>query len=89
MTTMPTRTTSGTQLGRDAGLAEVIEAVNELSAAVAGRLSVSPSDPLDAPYPSASIVYSDDEYDALAARLDAPSAPNERLRRTLSERPGR
>lgn len=86
-----TRPTPGVQLKRDAKLPEIIEAVNELSATLAERLAVSPSRPLDAPHPSASIVYSDEEYDALTKRLDAPPAPTERLRRTMSGRatPGR
>jgi hypothetical protein len=50
------------------------------------RERVSPSDPLDAPDPSASIVYTEEEYDALADRLEARAAPNERLRQTLSSR---
>lgn len=62
----------------------MIGAVNELSDALANRLAVTPSDPLDAPHPSASIVYDDDEYDALSARLEAESAPDERLRRTMA-----
>ncbi len=82
-----TRPATGVQLRRDAGLPEVIEAVNELSTTLARRLALSPSDPLDAPNPSASIVYSDEEYDALAERLEAAPAANERLRRTLSGRP--
>jgi hypothetical protein len=82
-----TRPTSSVALGSDAGLAEVIDAVNKLSATLAGRLAVSPSDPLDGEHPSASIVYSDEEYDALAERLEAPPAPNDRLRRTMAGRP--
>jgi len=82
--------TSGTatsvELKADAGLPEVIEAVNELRAALGARLAVSPSIPVDAEHPSASIVYSDEEYDALAGRLEAPPAPNERLRRTMAVR---
>lgn len=81
-----TRPMMGPKLPTDAGLPEVIEAVNELSAAVADRLAVSPSRPLDAVHPSASIVYSDEEYDALTARLEAPPAPNEQLKRTMSGR---
>ncbi|MCA1681116.1 MAG: DUF1778 domain-containing protein [Actinobacteria bacterium] len=79
-----TRPIAGMRLGKDAELPEVIEAVNELSRTLAGRLAISPSAPLDAPHPSASIVYSDDEYDALTERLEAPPAPSERLRRTMS-----
>lgn len=81
-----TRATSRGRLRRDAELPEVIEAVNELSATLADRLGVSPSVPLDAPHPSASIVYSDDEYDALTERLEAAPAANDRLRRTMSGR---
>jgi hypothetical protein len=81
-----TRPASNVPLGTDAGLAEVIDAVNELSATLAGRMAMSPSDPLTATHPSASIVYSDEEYDALAERLEAPPAPNDRLRRTMSGR---
>jgi hypothetical protein len=80
-----TRPSIGVHLADDAELADVIKAVNELSATLAGRLSDSPSAPLDAPHPGAAIVYSDQEYDALAARLEAPPAPNERLRRTLTD----
>jgi hypothetical protein len=58
--------------------------VKELSGRFAKRLVVSSSVPLDAPNPSASIVYSDEEYDALAGRLEAPAEPNERLRRRTS-----
>lgn len=71
------------QLAKDAELGEVIAAVNALSASLAGRLALSPSDPLGAEHPSASIVYSDEEYDALTERLEAPPAPNDRLRRTM------
>jgi len=71
-------------LSGDAGLPEVIEKVNELLAEVAEKSSISPSNPLDEPHPSASIVYSDEEYDALSERLEAPPAPNDRLRRTMS-----
>ena len=82
-----TRPTSSVQLGSDAGLADVIDAVNDLSTTLAGRLAVSPSHPLDGEHPSASIVYTAEEYDALAERLEAPPAPNDRLRRTMSGRP--
>ena len=82
-----TQPTSRVRLGRDAGLPEVIEAVNELSVTLAQRLAVSPSNPLSGAHPSASVVYSDDEYDALADRLEAPPAPNDRLRHTMSSRP--
>jgi hypothetical protein len=78
-----TRPASSVQLARDAALAEVIDAVNALSASLAGRLSRSPSDPLGAEHPSASIVYRDEEYDALTERLESPPAPNDRLRRTM------
>lgn len=77
-------TGSGTRLPADAGLAQVIEAVNELSEVAADRLRLSPSVPLDARHPSATLVYTDEEYDALAARLEADPAPNERLRRTMA-----
>lgn len=80
------RRTTGPQLRSHAGLPEVIEAVNELSATIAEHLTVSPSRPLDAAHPSASIVYTDAAYDALTARLEAPPAPNEQLRRTMSGR---
>jgi hypothetical protein len=81
-----TRRALGVQLAGDAGLAEVIEVVNELSATLAGRLAVSPSDRLSDAHPSASIVYSDREYDALAERLEGPPTPNDRLRRTMFAR---
>jgi hypothetical protein len=58
-----------------------------LIAKLGERERVSPSAPLDGPDPTASIVYTDEEYDALAERLDAPAAPNERLRQTLASRP--
>ena len=85
--TAPTKPTE--PLRGDADLGQVITAVNGLIAKLGGRERVSPSVPLDAPDPSASIVYTDEEYDALAERLDAPAAPNERLRQTLSSRPPR
>ena len=66
-------------LGSDADLGQVITAVNGLIARLGERERVSPSVPLDAPDPSASIVYTDEEYDALA----------ERLRQTLASRPAR
>ena len=78
------RPTTGPRLPENAGLPAVIEAVNGLSDALASRLAVSPSVPLDARHPSASIVYSDDEYDALAARLDGKPMPGEQLRRTMA-----
>jgi hypothetical protein len=84
---MSSMATTGKQttprLRREASLDEVIDAVNELAAEwpSAGRLS--PSKPLDAPDPSAVITYSEEEYDALMKRLEAPPAPNERLRRTM------
>jgi hypothetical protein len=76
-------------LRSDADLGQVITAVNGLIAKLGERERVSPSVPLDAPEPSASIVYADEEYDALAERLEVPAAPNERLRQTLSPRPPR
>ena len=79
-----TRPMAGGRLSEDAGLPEVIEKVNELSEYLEARLAVSPSVPLDAPHPSASLVLSDDAYDAFVERLDAPPAPDERLRRTMS-----
>ena len=45
---------------------------------------VSPSVPLDAPEPSATITYSAEAYDALMRRLDAPASPNDRLRKTMA-----
>ena len=85
--TAPTRPTE--PLGGDADLGQVITAVNGLIAKLDQRERVSPSVPLDAPDPSASIVYTDEEYDALSERLEAAAAPNERLRQTLSSRPPR
>ncbi len=76
--------TAGAHLPENAGLTDVIEAVNELSETLASRLAISPSAPLDAPHPSASIVYTDDEYDALVDRLEAEAAPGEQLRRTMA-----
>lgn len=64
----------------------MITAVNGLIAKLGERERVSPSVPLDAPDLSASIVYTDEEYDALAERLEAPAARSERLRQTLSSR---
>ncbi len=84
MSMATTRPQTEHKLQADAGLPEVIEAVNELSATFAQRASLSASRPLDAAHPSASIVYTDEAYDALAARLDEPPAPNEQLRRTMS-----
>jgi hypothetical protein len=77
------------RLSSDADLGQVIAAVNGLIAKIDQRERVSPSVPLDAPHPSASIVYTDEEYDALSERLEAPAAPNERLRQTMSSRPPR
>lgn len=72
-------------------LAELTEEVErlkeELREASAEGETVSPSVPLDAPHPSAAITYSNEEYDALMERLDAPSAPSAVLRRTMSLRP--
>jgi hypothetical protein len=74
----------------DAALGQVIAAVNALIAKLGPRERVSPSVPLDAPHPSASIVCTDEECDALLSeRLEARAAPNERLRQTLSSRPPR
>ncbi len=81
-----TRPKTVPKLQGDAGLPEVIEVVNGLTEALADRLAVSPSRPLDAAHPSASIVYTDEAYDALTARLEAPPAPNEQLKRTMSGR---
>ena len=75
---------AGARLPADAALAEVIEAVNELSATVARREGLSPSVPLDGEHPSASIVYSDEAYDAFVERLESDPAPNEQLRRTMA-----
>jgi hypothetical protein len=66
----------------------VIAAVNGLIAALDQWERVSPSVPVDAPDPSASTVYTDDEV-RLTERLEAPAAPSARLRRTLSSRPPR
>jgi hypothetical protein len=44
---------------------------------------VSPSAPLDAPEPSATITHGAEAYDALMRRLDAPANPNDRLRKTM------
>jgi len=85
--TAPTKPTE--QLGSDADLGQVITAVNGLIAKLDQRERVSPSVPLDAPDPSASIVYTDEEYDALAERLEAPDAPNGRLRQTSLASPPR
>ena len=82
--TKPTEPLSG-----DADLGQVIIAVNALIAKLGERERVSPSVPLDAPDPSASIVYTDEEYDALAERLEGPAAASERLRQTLASRPPR
>jgi hypothetical protein len=48
-------------LRSDADLGQVITAVNGLIAKLGERERVSPSVPLDAPDPSASIVYTDEE----------------------------
>jgi hypothetical protein len=85
--TAPTKPTE--PLRSDADLGQVITAVNGLIAKLGEREWVSPSVPLDAPDPSASIVYTDAEYDALADRLEAPAATNERLTQTLAPRPPR
>jgi hypothetical protein len=66
----------------------VIAAVNSLIAELDQWERVSPSVPVDAPDPSASMVYTDDEV-RLTERLEAPAAPSDRLRRTLSSRPPR
>lgn len=83
MPIVTTRPVTGPRLPPDAGLPEVIEAVNELSAAVADRLAVSTSRPLHSAHPSASIVYTDEAYDSLTAR----PAPNEQLKRRMSGAP--
>lgn len=75
---------AGGRLPADAGLAEVIDAVNELSDEAADRLRLSPSRPLDAPHPSATLVYTDEEYDAMVERLEQPPSPSEELRRTMA-----
>jgi uncharacterized protein (DUF1778 family) len=60
------------------------KAAEALRASAAAREErVSPSVPLDAPAPSASLVVSDDAYDAFVERLEQPPAPNERSRRTM------
>jgi hypothetical protein len=89
MAVMTASTKPTEPLGSDADLGQVITAVNGLIAKLGERERVSPSVPLDAPDPSASIVYTDEEYDALAHRLEAPAALNERLRQTLASRPPR
>ncbi len=63
-------------------LQKAAEALRETSVATE-KATVSPSVPLDAPHPSASLVISDEAYDALVERLEAAPAPNERLRRTM------
>ena len=75
--TAPTKPTE--PLGSDADLGQVITAVSGLIAKLDQWERVSPSVPLDAPDPSASLVYTGEEYDALA----------ERLRQTLASRPAR
>lgn len=72
------------KLPADAGLAEVIEVVNELTGVISARQELSPSRPLDAPHPSATLVYTDEEYDAFVERLEAPPAPSDELRRTMA-----
>jgi hypothetical protein len=47
----------------------------------------SPSRPLDKPHPSAVLEVTAEEYDALMADLEAPSKPNDALRRTTSLHP--
>src|ERR1700756_4982569 len=61
----------------DADLGQVITAVNGLIAKLGQRERVSPSVPLDAPDPSASIVYTDHQYDALPPR-PPPRGPRAR-----------
>ena len=78
-----TRKQTTPRLQRDASLDDVIDAVNELAADWPDADRLSPSKPLDAADPSAVITYSEEEYEALMRRLDAPPAPNERLRRTM------
>ncbi len=75
---------AGGRLPADAGLAEVIEVVNELSEELEERRRLSPSRPLDAPHPSATLVYTDEEYDSFVERLEQPPAPSEELRRTMA-----
>lgn len=60
------------------------QSVADVREASEERERLSPSVPLDAPHPSATLEVSAEEYDALARDLDAPSEPNERLRRTMS-----
>jgi hypothetical protein len=76
-------------LSTDADPGQGIAAVTGLIAKLDHRERVSPSVPVGAPHPSASIMYGDEEYDALSERLEAPAAPSERLRQTLSSRPPR
>jgi Protein of unknown function (DUF1778) len=76
---------------RQAELAAEIErlkqAVAEAREDPTERDGLSPSRPVDAPHPSAALVISDEAYDALIERLDAPPKPYERLRRTMSLHP--
>jgi hypothetical protein len=75
-------------------LAEVSAEVERLRRALAaveaeretGEL-LSPSRPLDAPHPSAVMEVTAEEYDALAADLEAESEPSDALRRTMSLHP--
>lgn len=76
-------------LGSDADLGSSDRHGHGLIAKLEQRERVSPSVPLDAPDPSASAVYTDEEYDAVAERLEVPAALSERLRQTLSSRPQR
>jgi hypothetical protein len=89
MAVMTVSTKPTEPLRSDADLGQVITAVNVLIATLRERERVSPSVPLDAPDPRASIVYTDQEYDALAERLEAPAATDEQLTRTLASRPPR
>ena len=89
MAVMTASTRPAEPLRSDADLGQVIAAVNGLIAKLGERERLSPSVPLDAPDPSASIVYTDQEYDALSERLEAPAASNERVRQTLASRPPR
>ena len=68
---------------QSAAIEQLEKDLAELKAAATPR-TVSPSVPLDAAEPSATITYSAEAYDALMRRLDAPANPNDRLRKTMA-----